>query len=355
LLAGCGDSLQPILCDGGPCGSQTSFKKNYQAAYDRRVDVLFVVDDTAAMAPNIGTLADGFAGIVQRLLVPYGATSFHVGFVRAGGCDASTRAATCGVNAPEQFMRAEWCRTMTNFGGSFADTFSCLADLGTANCGPAKPLAAAVQALAEPAPAGWEGFLRPDAYLVIGVVAAQDDASGAPVADLAARLKTLKADPSQVLVSVIGPGDCAPGDVPGPRLSELVSQFGANGSYLGLCSGALPAALDRLAEHIGYSIDPPCLSNVLDTDPSQPGLQASCSVVDRVIGQNGSETISSLPSCDQSAPPCWSLVLNGRCAVFGIDRGADWCEEAATSGTVECLTCSSTTDPACALTRPSAP
>ena len=355
LVAGCGEA-QPILCDGGACGTQISWTKNYQANIDRKLDILFVVDDTPAMEPNIGPLAVGFAGMAERLLLPYGPTSMHVGFVRAGRCDASTRATACDVDAPEQFMRAEWCRTMTNFGGPFTSTFACLADLGAANCGPAQPLAAAADTLTETARLGWEGFLRADAYLMIVVVSAADDASGSPgtltpVADVAARIKALKADPSQVLVSMIGPGDCASGEEPGPRLTEFANQFGGNGISLGLCSGQLPAALDRVFQTVSTLIEPVCVSNVRDIDPVQPGLQADCTAVDRTLNPDGTWTDVPLPRCDESAPPCWRIVSNAGCNSFEIDRGADWCEEAGTNVTLECLGCAATTDPACALTR----
>jgi hypothetical protein len=100
------------------------------------------------------------------------------------------------------------------------------------------------------------------------------------------------------------------------------------------------------------SVDPACAKNVRDTDLAQPGLQASCSVVDTVFDpRTGTGTTAALPNCDQGAPPCWRLVPHGTCAVFDIDRGADWCVEASTSGTVECLSCASPTDPACAQTR----
>src|SRR6185312_635667 len=139
--------------------------------------------------------------------------SLHVGFVRAGGCDTSTRGLACGLDAAAQFVRWEWCQTVTNTTGALTDAFACLGDFGAANCGPAQPLARALDALTSPPRPGWEGFLRPEAYLMIVVIAATDDeASGVPgdpdaVVALANRAKGLKPDPSQLLVSLIGPGD----------------------------------------------------------------------------------------------------------------------------------------------------
>jgi hypothetical protein len=353
LLAGCGDSLQPILCDGGPCGTQVTWKKTYATATNRKVDILFVIDDTSAIASHAADLAAGFAKLADAANQPVRPTSIHAGFIRAGRCDTSTRASACDVT--EQFMRHEWCGTVNNFGGPFTSTFGCLADLGTDDCGPVQPLAAAVTLLRGPPPAGWEGFLRPDAYLLVVVVTASDDASGppgspTPVLDIAAGLKALKQDPSQVLVTVVGPGDCGGSVPPYARLTEFVNQFGANGIAVGLCTGGLAASLDRVLNYTIYdSLEPACVQDVRDTDPVQPGLQPSCSVLDYAYDeQTGNGTIAAIPSCDLSAPPCWRLTPNGTCAIFSIDRGPDWCDEAPTNVTIECVVCAEPNDPACA-------
>jgi hypothetical protein len=358
LAAGCGDSLPPILCDGGRCGVQTSTRKTFQAGFNRKLDMLFVVDDTAAIAPYTDAIATGLAQIAERQSDPGAPTSVHAGFIRAGGCDATTRGAACGVVAPEQFLRSEWCNTATNFSGTFADALTCLGALGAASCAPAQPLATAVQLLAGPARAGWEGFLRPDAYLAIVFITAEDDASGqplTPVVELAQIVKGLRPDPSQVIVSAIGPGGCVAGDEPGPRLLEFVNQFGANGLYLPLCSAQYSAALDRAFMQINWSLQPPCVQNVRDTDLDAPGLQAACTVEDRSRGPDGSLTTSSLPSCDESQPPCWRMLPGGgvNCTgyVFEIVRADDWCVEAGTNATLECLGCADANDPTCAPIR----
>src|SRR5437763_15904688 len=156
LAAGCEGSL-PAPCEDGSCGRQAWSQGTFQVDIDRRVDVLFVVDDTAAMAPHAGALATGMADMGRRLREADPRISLHVGVVRAGTCDASTRGAACGVAAPEQFLRSEWCDTITNYNAAtdFGDAVACLADLGAGNCGPAQPVAAAVQALAGAPRAGW--------------------------------------------------------------------------------------------------------------------------------------------------------------------------------------------------------
>jgi hypothetical protein len=357
LLVACGDP-KPFLCDGESCGGQVSWRKTFQRTHNGKVDILFVIDDTPAMAPFTGALATGLAAMAARIREPGPVTSVHVGFARAGSCDALARGAACGVAAPESFLRSEWCHTITSFSGTFADTFACLGDLGAANCAPPQPLANTLRVVESPTAAGWEGFLRPDAYLLVVVVAAGDDASGTPglptpVSDLAARLKAVKLDPSQVLISIIGPQGCgSTAEPPDPRLVEFMTLFGANSAYVSLCSGQLDVALD-IFRYTGDQLQPPCLSNVRDVDLDAPGLQAECVVEDRSRGPDGSLTTAMLPSCNDSSPPCWRMTAGGTCQgyVFEIDYGADWCIEAGTNATIECLGCAGVNDPACVPAR----
>ena len=100
LAASC-DGALPGPCEDGSCGQQASWRKTFQSIVSRKVDVLFVVDDTPAMAPYAGALPAGFADMAAALegLPQTGPTSLHVGVVRAGRCDQSTRGAACGIGA----------------------------------------------------------------------------------------------------------------------------------------------------------------------------------------------------------------------------------------------------------------
>ena len=359
LAIACDGSLPP--CADGNCGTQVSSRGTFQYPPNRKVDILFVVDDTAAMAPHRDAVTAAIADMAGDLNQPARPLSLHVGFIRAGSCNAGTRAAACGVTRGESFLRSEWCQTVTNAAGGFVDTFTCLADFGTDDCGPGQPLSAALQVLGGSPLPGWEGFLRPEAYLLIVVVSATDDASGptgalTPAYDLAKLTRGLKADPSWIVVSVIGPGDCAVGDVPAPRLNEFVQQFGANGSYIGLCSGQLRYAVRRVTEFTNEGVPPPCASNIRDTDAATPGVQPDCTLVMTYMTSLGASVVTAIPSCDNSQPPCWNLQ-NGLCPgssvpsyAFNIEGQPDWCMEAPTSFTLECLSCADPNDPACAVT-----
>ncbi len=358
LAAACDGSLP--TCAGGNCGTQVSSRGTVQYPTNRKVDILFVVDDTAAMAPHRDAVAAGIADMAGDLNQPVRPLSLHVGFIRAGSCNAGTRAAACGVTRGESFLRSEWCQTVTNAAGGFVDTFSCLADFGTDDCGPGQPLSAALQVLGGSPLPGWEGFLRADAYLLIVVVSAADDASGpngalTPAFDLAALARKLKPDPYQVVVSIIGPGDCAVGDVPAPRLTEFVQQFGSNGAYIGLCSGQLRYAVRRVTEFTNEGLPPPCAANVRDTDATMPGVQPDCTLVRTYTTSLGASVVTAIPSCDDSQPPCWSpaaAICPGNVPgyAFNIAGQPDWCMEAPTIFTLECLSCADPNDPACAVT-----
>lgn len=349
-----------VACDGslpGPCGScasQASWRKSFQQTVSRRVDILFVVDDTPGVAPYAGTVATGLAEMADQLAalpdrVP---ASLHVGVIRAGRCDVTTRGAACGVVGGEQFLRAEWCEMVTNFPGALTDELACMADLGATDCAPAQPLAAALDALATPPRPGWEGFLRPDAYLMVVVIASADDASPQPALDLAASIKRLKPDSSETLASAIVPRSCATAEP--QRLTEFVNQFGANGTLVDLCTGPIAVAVQAITETINSSLQPPCVRLVRDTDPSAPGVQPMCVFEDYQLAPDGTLTTTNLPSCDVASPPCWRLDPGqAGCDgyILSIARPTDWCAEAGTNVTIECLSCADANDPACAPVR----
>jgi hypothetical protein len=271
-----------------------------------------------------------------------------------------------------------------------------------------------------PAPASNAGFLRDDAYLAIILITNEDDCSAPPnsdlfdnpdpnnpigsmygplqsyrcnefghlcagqrpprqppgevdltgmcvsaegegkllhVADVVAAMKSVKADPSKVLVAAIaGPNNpykvnIGPSQVkgdpsqwpyvehscventaeyadPSVRIQQWVEAFGGNGVFETLCAPDFSGALTRIAEAIGKKIGSPCVTGtVLDTTGQAwvPGATPDCSVIDHLM-TGGGTTDSTLPPCaDQamalkaltSMPPqtfgtqaCWVLSTN---------------------------------------------
>jgi hypothetical protein len=224
-----------------------------------------------------------------------------------------------------------------------------MANLGNAATGNVEPFAAARRALEAGGGQALSGFLRPQAYLLVVIVAGQDDAGSSPVADTVMFLKSLKEDPSKVMVSAVAPPTaCADGGaaMAAPRLLELVQAFGFNGVYSPLCQdNALRLAFQRALDFGNIDVSPPCV-RVRDTDLATPGVQAECAVEDR---NGGVSTV--LPACDHAAPPCWRLTGESFCrsgeVMIDIDHGPDWCLQDGLFVVVTCLTCLHANDPAC--------
>src|SRR4029077_18923485 len=180
----------------------------------------------------------------------------------AGGDDCvspATRAAACGLPPSDQFLSTGACGQQPNFMGALDGAFSCMANVGNNACGRPQLLASMRRALGGDAGGGaltgTTPFLRGDAVLQIVIAAARDDASGSgpaleDVASFAAFLRTLKADPAQIVVSVIGPGDCqtmAPSMATPPRLTAMSEAFGSRGLYVRSCDSSPQSAFLLLA------------------------------------------------------------------------------------------------------------
>lgn len=377
LATGCGDAtLAPPVCGDGACGSEETVTWVMGGGGGNRdIDVLFVVDDTGAIAGSEDVLAAAYPLFAQLFQSdPSGLPAMHVGVAAAsvgaapscdvaGGGPPRTQASACGVTGANQFLTTNSCGSNPSFTGSLDDTLSCLADLGTNGCGPARPLTVAREILeaSSVTGSGWFGFVRPNAYLLLIIVAAQDDASGpaddlTDVTALAAYVRGLKSDPSaQILVSAsTEAATCAgPAAITTPRLSAFVSAFGRNGVQG--CNDGLANALGSLFGGVSADIGPPrCFGRIRDTDPVTPGLQADCVVDEQIASTDGFWSESLLQSCDVSAPPCWTFTPAGSassCAgklIFSIERAADFCPQDITIATFgTCVSCIDPADPAC--------
>lgn len=154
----------------------------------RDFDILFVVDNSLSMAREQASLAANFPRLVQALDHPVtGLPSLHIGVVTtdmgggescAPNLDAGDMVgAGCG-GLTEPFIRDiandDGTRT-TNYTGTLADTFACMADVGTGGCGFEQPFEAMRRAL-ENNPAN-AGFLREHAFLAVIFVTDEDDCS----------------------------------------------------------------------------------------------------------------------------------------------------------------------------------
>jgi hypothetical protein len=249
-----------------------------------KADFLFVIDDSGSMAEHQQQLLDSFPGFIDAILGSLDRLdSVHVGVItsdayawnapgcqelgalvtQTGGADSSEAICTPFVGGQRFFTEDD----------SLAAVFNCVARVGTEGSGNEMPLTATVQAL-QPELIGVggcnEGFLRPDAVLVVVIVSddppfpyTPDDAW--PFIDATwmhdAIVEAKGGDETSiVMIGVISWDDtscvcpwCCPGygcNVPNYNAIELVESFGEQGVLASVCSDDYAPVLAQTLETI---------------------------------------------------------------------------------------------------------
>lgn len=185
LLAGCID--RPVAAVN-PEASKEELTE-FAVAVNRDLDILFVIDDSRSMEAEQTSLATNFDRISNALeALEDGLPNVHIGVVStnvgagtacgdADGDDGilqnTPREAGC---APPRGRYIENIEGVANYDGTLAETFSCIARLGTDGCGFEQPLEAMRRALDGSNPAN-QGFLRPGALLAVIFITDEDDCS----------------------------------------------------------------------------------------------------------------------------------------------------------------------------------
>jgi len=371
-----GCDIDPAACASGACHPERTVNWQFQSASAEDVDLLFVVDDSAPLPATLTAAYPHMASVLQDLpplanAISHGTAppSVHVAFIPAsaaggGSCaPEATRGPACGLTGSDPFLSTIACGQRPNFAGPMEDAFACLADFDVAPaCGPPQLFAAIRGALAGGGSRGaLLGFSRPGATLQVVILAARDDASpdGEDAASLAALLRGAKADPAQVIVSVVGPSPTCTSEpelaAPAPRLLALVQAFGSRGLYAAVCGKSPEDALLLLADPLAPLLAPACLTGIRDTDPAQVGVQPTCSVEEQTTQADGSITRAALPSCDVAPAPCWRLSANPTLCPAAlqleVDHAAGWCSQLPASVRVSCVGCLDSADPACAASN----
>jgi hypothetical protein len=173
-----------------------------------KVDILFVVDTTTALADFREALVPG-GGLLRGLEAGAGSLDLHLGIISADlgageftdvpGCqvggdlgllhhqsDLSECAPGLQLNPDDRFLvYSSGPPRIANFSGDLASAVACIVDIGTTTCPFRQPLASAMEALRgcdagncnQPLNAG---FLRPDAFLALIIVNAPSDDGSAP-------------------------------------------------------------------------------------------------------------------------------------------------------------------------------
>ncbi len=383
-------------------------EKEVPVQINRNLDILFVIDNSGSMREEQASLVANFNRFINVLdNIEGGLPNVHIGVVTtdigAGpygimGCTGNGDrgilqnapvGGACSTPGPERYIidiaNDDGVTRTNNYAGTLADTFSCIAELGTGGCGFEQPLESMRRAL-NGSNAENNGFIRDDAFLAVIIISDEDDCSveqvsmfdsdpaldnidsnvgplssfrcfefgvectpdnprsAGPRQDCVTRansqfmydvdeyanfLKSLKADPGQIIVAgiignpspvVVGTKDNEPtldasctsasGDAdPGIRLQSFLDSFPNRNTSTTICDDDLSDALTVIADLLAKVIGNPCIEGdlVLD-DAGQP----ECTVADvRFLGQDGQEE-TIIPTCnaDRSNLPCYHFDVD---------------------------------------------
>ncbi|CAN5768180.1 hypothetical protein BH11MYX3_BH11MYX3_06860 [soil metagenome] len=257
-----------------------------------QIDLLFVIDNSPAMAAAQTKLAGDYRAMIELL----GATSIglpdvHIGVVTTDPRDrGELRRAAFLADAP----RFAWQRER-NYTGPIADAFVDLAAVGVSGATNSQPLDAMLQALAVN-----PGFVREDAYLAVVILTAGDDHGTAVIDDVVHAIKSLKTDPSKVMVSGAF-GACDANDITAtaaPRLAAFVDQFPNRNAHALLCDADLTPLITPATLLLRATLGQPCLGSTL-REPHE----CKAWLVDPHSDQQ-----ELLPECaSPTSDRCWSL------------------------------------------------
>lgn len=249
-----------------------------------KADFLFVIDDSGSMELHQQQLLDSFPGFIEAILGSLDQLdSVHVGVItsdayafNAPGCQAlgALVTQTGGENSSQAvctpFVGGQRFFTDED---SLAAVFNCVGRVGTDGSGNELPLTGLVQAV-QPELLGVggcnQGFLRPDAVLVVVIVSDDPPFPGTPddawpLVDttwMHDALVTAKGgdETSIVMIGVVSTGDTScvcPWCCPGPgcmanndNAIELVESFGDQGVLASVCSDDYAPVLAQTIETI---------------------------------------------------------------------------------------------------------
>ena len=225
------DALPPGVLDGGLVGPDGGLAEPTDAAVTAapplNLDVLFVIDNSGSMGEKQELLTESFPRYLDELdKLPGGRPNLHLGVVSTNmgvGLNVITACLGGGDNGRLQNLPRGACDVPTDpwindvssadgrqinypAGATLAETFACIARLGTTGCALEQPLEAMRAALDGRNPENL-GFFRPDAFLAVVIVTDEDDCSAADLA-------------------MFEPGQTALSDPLGPLSSFRCTEFG---------------------------------------------------------------------------------------------------------------------------------
>lgn len=167
--------------------------KDIPVTVNRDLDLLFVIDNSGSMKEEQDSLKANFPKFIEVLnSIQGGLPNVHIAVVNSDmGTVGGPTIGSCNNNGSDGVMRelpnqpnvryisdvkddATGTRTTNYPAGQLAQTFSAMASVGTGGCGFEMHLNSMRRSLENPANAG---FLRPDAYLAVIIIADEDDCS----------------------------------------------------------------------------------------------------------------------------------------------------------------------------------
>jgi len=306
LLVACTQPAPPSTIEG------TSHVVHMELPFGvtREIDLLFVIDDSPAMAAHQANLTANYARLMTVLeTMPLGLPDVHIGVTTTDPADGGRLRERPAMS--EHFLASELLfdgSRQTNFTGDLGQAFTELASVGAAGSATTTPFDAIRLGISD---AVNPGFIRPDAYLLVVVLTAGDDASAISPEQLASLLKTSKSDPSKVIVAA-ALGAC---DANGrtataaPRLSTLLEQFPNRSTRTAICDDDLSRVLELGGGLVKTTLGAPCVPvPLLDVNPDLAGTQPECAVWLTNRDQPTTDDLV-LATCDSDhAPPCWRMI-----------------------------------------------
>jgi hypothetical protein len=284
LAAACGAQAPP---PDEPAVTSVVEVREIPVGFSTRVDVLFVIDDSPAMAEHAARLATQYRHMMDVLSqTGYGEPpDVRIGVVTTDLADGGRlRTGSFLADASRFAFRRE-----RNFDGALPDAFANLASVGTAGATDTQPLAAMLRALD---PGVNPGFRRDRAHLGVVILTASDDHGTAAVEDIARAVKATMADPDDLVVGI------AAGCGSAPRLDGFASQFPYRSARVSLCDADLGPVVALVEQIQHWPLGLVCL-DVL------PVVPHDCS---SWLFDPDSNDQAPLPECrDANDTHCWSI------------------------------------------------
>jgi hypothetical protein len=294
LAAACGGGREPdVVEESSTCEASFSLSSGGVP----QADLLFVVDRSGAMAEVQDKLATSFARFMDIAESRTGPASLHIGVIAADLGDGAMLEATARVPGCRPPAKVPYLRSIdhllgleTNYAGSLAEAFTCIALLGA----PGAPAPRALDAVEMARDGRNPGFFRPDARTHVVVVAAEDDASQVAANEFLRGL-------GDASVAVVAPASAL-------RLQSLVTaQDHPWAAFVDLAEDDLSPVIEPLFRPLIVDHFPVCLPASADLGPSCAVTEAGCVVPRCAEGGDGPR-------------PCWWVRPSSGCAELRVER-----------------------------------